>query len=69
MKIEFVGTPFEYAQSVTPSELKKAIKTCRKGEYDEFADRCRVCFENYLAGELDLARWWSNHAELVRPTE
>lgn len=66
MKIQFEGTPLEYAQSLSASELKKVIKSCKKGEYDEFTDRCRICFEKYLSGELESASWWSNHAELVR---
>ena len=66
MKIQFEGTPLEYAGSLTATELKKVIKSCKKGPYDEFTDRCRICFENYLAGEMDAARWWSTHAELVR---
>lgn len=66
MKIQFKGSPIDYAKSLTAAELKKVIKSCKKGEYDEFTDRCRVCFERYLAGEIEQANWWSNHAELVR---
>lgn len=66
MKFEITGTAIEYANSVMESELKKTLKSIRKSEYDEFADRCRVCFEKYLAGEMEQAKWWSNHAELVR---
>lgn len=66
MKIEIIGTPIEFAKNATASELKKLIKTSLKGEYDEFSDRCRICFQYYLAGNLEQAEWWSNHAELVR---
>lgn len=66
MRINFEGTPIDYAKSLTAAELKKAIKTCRKGEYDEYADRCRVCFERFLSGDIQQAEWWSSHAELVR---
>ena len=66
MKIEFKGSPIDYAKSLTENELKKIIKACKKGEYDEFTDRCRICFEWVLAGEMERANWWSNHAELVR---
>lgn len=66
MRLEFTGTPLEYAQSLTEKELKKVIRDCKKGNYDEFADRCRLCFEHYLAGNETMAKWWSNHAELVK---
>lgn len=66
MKIEFTGTPLEYARSLSEKELKKIIRDCKKGAYDEFTDRCRICFEWYLAGGIDRANWWSHHAELVR---
>jgi len=66
MRIEITGSPIEYAKRVSASELKKTIKACSRGEYDEFNDRCRICFEKYLMGDLDSAQWWSNHAELVR---
>lgn len=67
MKIEINGTPLEFAKNSSASDLKKLIKACKKGDYDEWLDRCRICFEEYLAGNMDKARWWSNHAELVRP--
>lgn len=66
MRPEFEGSPLEYAKSLKPQELKKAIAACKKGAYDEFADRCRVCFEQFAAGNIEQAAWWSNHAELVR---
>lgn len=66
MRIKFEGSPIDYAKGLTKTELKKAIKECKKGEYDEFADRCRVCFEKYLSGDMDQAQWWSSHAELAR---
>lgn len=66
MILDFEVTPLEYAQSSTKTELKKIIKAVKKGEYDEWSDRCRVCFEKYLAGHMDQALWWSNHAELIR---
>lgn len=66
MKIEVTGTPLEFAKSSTKTELKKLIKESLKGEYDEFSDRCRICFQYYMAGDLERAAWWSNHAELVR---
>lgn len=66
MNIEINVSALEYAQSATAAELKKVVKAIKKGGYDEFYDRCRVCFEKYLAGEMDQAKWWSNHAELAR---
>lgn len=66
MKLEISTSPLEYAQNQTSSDLKKTIKAIKKGEYDEFSDRCRVCFEKYLAGDLEQAQWWSKHAEIVR---
>ena len=66
MKIEFTGTPLEYAQSLTKKDLQKVIRDCKKGEYDEFTDRCRVCFEHYAKGNMEQAAWWSQHAEAVR---
>ena len=72
MKIEITGTPFEMAKKATAQELKKLIRDCNKAlseQYDEFTDRCRICFEKYAAGEKEQAQWWSNHAQLVRPEE
>lgn len=66
MKLEFTTSPLEYAQSVTAADLKKVIKSIKKSEYDEYADRCRVCFEKYLDGDIESAKWWSKHAELVK---
>ena len=66
MKLKIDITPIEYAQSLLEKDLKRVIRDCKKGEYDEFTDRCRVCFEKYLAGDIEQAQWWSNHAELVR---
>ena len=66
MKLTIDTSPLEYAKSLTKKELQKLIKDCKKGEYDEYTDRCRVCFEKYLAGDLVAARWWSHHADLVK---
>lgn len=66
MKIEITGSPLEYAKGLNAKELKKVIRDCKKGEYDEFTDRCRICFEKYLAGDMQQASWWSNHAEFAR---
>ena len=66
MKIQIEGSPLEFAKSVTATELRKLIKSILKGEYDEFSDRCRICFQYYLAGDMEKAEWWSNHAEIVR---
>jgi len=66
MKLEFEGSPLEYAKSMPITELKKKIRAIKASEYDEFNDRCRVCFEHYIAGEMEAASWWSNHAENVR---
>lgn len=66
MKLKIDITPIEYAQSLPEKDLKRVVRDCKKGEYDEFTDRCRVCFEKYLAGDIEQAQWWSNHAELVR---
>lgn len=67
MDLKFEGTPLEYAQSVKPSELKKVIKAIKTAsEYNEYADRCRVCFEKYLAGDMAAAGWWSHHAGFAK---
>lgn len=69
MRLEINGKqvlPIEYAKSVTAAELKKVIKVIKKSEYEEYNDRCRVCFEKYLEGEMEQAQWWSNHADLAR---
>lgn len=66
MKIEITGSPLEYAKGLSAKELKRVIRNCKKGEYDEFTDRCRICFEKYLAGDMQQAAWWSNHAEFAR---
>lgn len=60
-------TPIETAKSMTVKDLKKLIKDYKKPGFTEYQDRCRICFEKYLAGELEQANWWSNHAELVKP--
>ena len=67
MKIEFTGSPLDYAKSLTPTELRKVIKAYKKESSDEFIGRCRICFEHVLAGRTEQAAWWSRHAELVRP--
>lgn len=59
-------TPIEYAKGVTATELKNLVKVIKKSEYEEYNDRCRVCFEHFLAGEMEQAAWWSNHAESLR---
>lgn len=66
MKLEFNGSPLEYAKSITVTELRRVVKSIKKDDYDEFADRCRICFEYYLAGDLEQAEWWSCHAEAAR---
>lgn len=66
MKLDINTSALEYAQSLASKDLKKIIRDCKKGEYDEFTDRCRVCFEKFLAGDLDAAQWWSRHAEGAR---
>jgi hypothetical protein len=66
MKLEFEGTPLEYAKSTSITELKKKVKAIKSSEYDEFTDRCRVCFEKYIAGDIESAQWWSKHAEAAR---
>ena len=66
MKLEFEGTPLEYAKSLSVTELKRKIRSIKSSEYDEFDDRCRICFEKYLAGDIEQAEWWSKHAEAAR---
>lgn len=69
MKLEINGksvTPLEYAEGVTATELRKVIRVIKKASYDEFSDRCRICFEKYLNKDIEAAKWWSSHAELVR---
>ena len=66
MKLEIKGTAIDYARSATITELKKKVKAIKAGEYDEYSDRCRVCFEKFIAGDLEQAQWWSNHAETVK---
>ena len=61
-------SPFETAQCLTEADLNAQIKAIAANEpYDEWLDRCRICYEKYAAGQIDLARWWSQHADLVRP--
>ena len=67
MEIKFEGSALDYARSLTKAELKKVIKACKQGEYNEWLDRCRICFEKHASGNEEQAEWWSNHAELVRP--
>ena len=67
MAIEINGHPIEVAASMTKADLKKLIRECKKYPGNEWLDRCRICFENYLAGNMELAGWWSSHAEYVRP--
>ena len=66
MKLVFEGSPLEYAKSLAVKDLKKLVRDCKKGEYDEFTDRCRICFEYFLEGDMEKAGWWSNHAEFAR---
>ena len=63
MKLDFNGSPIDYARSVTAAELKKKIRAIKAAPYDEYADRCRVCFERFVAGDIEKAEWWSKHAE------
>jgi len=65
--MEIKGRPIDYAKSVTKKELKAAISEIKHGEYNEYLDRCRICFEEFLAQHFDRAEWWSNHADNVRP--
>lgn len=67
MTMEIKGKPIDFAKSVTKKELRAIISEIKKGEYDEFLDRCRICFEEFLLHNYDHAAWWSAHAELVRP--
>lgn len=70
MAIEIKGSPIDYAKSLSKKELTRVIRECKNAvaeNYDEWLDRCRVCFEKYVAGEEEQAAWWSHHAELVRP--
>ena len=67
MEIKFEGSALDYARSLAKAELKKVIKACKQGEYNEWLDRCRICFEKYAVGDLEQAEWWSNHANLVKP--
>ena len=72
MIINFTGSPYDYAKSLPKKELRALIRECKKAReqnYDEWTDRCRVCFERVASGDDEQARWWSNHAELVRPAE
>ena len=67
MSLNITVAPLEYAKSVTKTELRKTIKAIKVMEYDEFADRCRICFEKYLVGDMEQAEWWSRHAESIKP--
>lgn len=60
-------TAFERAQSMTKKELRQLVEKLKKTHLTEYEDRQRVCYEKYLAGDMDQARWFSNHAELVAP--
>lgn len=35
--------------------------------YREWLDRYRLCFDRWISGNEEQARWFSNHADLVRP--
>lgn len=68
--LNFDCSPIDYAKSLPKKELRALIRECKRSvteEYDEWTDRCRICFEKYAKGEMELAGWWSHHAELVRP--
>lgn len=69
MKPEINGKPIEVAKSLSAQELKKLVTRIKRAEYDEWLDRCRICFEHYLKGEIEQAEWWSRHAGLLRPWE
>lgn len=69
MALEIKGSPIEYAESLSKKDLAKVIRDCKKAvaeNYDEWLDRCRVCFEKYAAGEMDQAAWWSHHADAIK---
>lgn len=35
--------------------------------YREWLDRYRICLQKYAEGDLETAKWWSNHANYVAP--
>lgn len=70
MDIIIPGSPLEFAKSLPKKELRALIRECKRSlslEYDEWLDRCRICFEKYAMGDLEQAKWWSIHADLVKP--
>lgn len=72
MIINIPESPYDFARSLPKKELRTLIRECKKAlalGYDEWLDRCRICFEKYATGDEEQARWWSNHANLVRPEE
>lgn len=72
MIINIPESPYDFARSLPKKELRALIRECKKAlslGYDEWLDRCRICFEKYATGEDEQARWWSNHANSVRPEE
>jgi hypothetical protein len=63
-------SPFETAQCLSEIDLNSQIKAISSHKpYNEWLDRCRICFEYYAEGRMELARWWSSHADMVRPTD
>lgn len=72
MKVTIPESPIDFARSLPKKELRALIRECKKAlanGYDEWLDRCRICFEKYASGDEEQANWWSNHADLVRPEE
>lgn len=74
--------PIEAAQNLNPAEMQDMIANCGKavaaikngqvpkgleGVDAEWLDRYRLCLAYYSRGDVSLANWWSNHADLVRP--
>ena len=66
--------PLAVAQCLTEADLKNQIKEIKqmvaegsKGQY-EWLDRCSVCFEHFLKGDIISAQWWNYHASLVQPS-
>ena len=67
--------PLKTAEAVSTAELRTLIAKLKEALKDssdpncEWYDRYCISLKCYLQGDMDAARWWSNHAELVRPAD
>ena len=63
--------PIETARLLKPVLLRKqvsALKRMNASDPDyEWYSRMLICYEKYLAGNMEQAGWWSCHETLVTP--